>query len=416
MTEIVYGPRYRSDGWSLNSTAQLITNGVPGTSTTFLANSLAREMNDVVTESFKTRVQSGEIINNPMDSCSVSKSVVPCQLHYVRLGSVWEGTILPISASSTQIGAPSTRTSQVNDAIVWASTKAMGKVSSEITQSMVTLGELKETREMLRTALHSMLNMRKLFTHHVDVLFDLSKTIPKRAAGLYKHLESSWMQIRMGWRPLAGEVDNTLKAWNSIAQKVERKTFRSWIRIELENSDVRTKVDTINLFYADYERKYREIFDVRSGVLCSMKYGGVPDTWGVTKFPQTVWELTTLSWLCDYFFNVADIIAAYTPDSLWETKARWTTTHSVIVQNYTMTKLVPKYGGTLTLHVPADVRIGTVRKQRIVDPDLGIVGRPKELDLPELLDTASVVRQKIQPVLNRGLKLLRKIPAVRRLI
>lgn len=410
MTDIVYGPRTRSSNLTTYTDVQLFTNGVGGTVTKLKTGYDSDVMTDVVIQDFYRRREEGELFNNPMTRTRIRKSLIPMAANYTRLTNNWNGyfTTLVIDPAIGYCSAPTGRDAMVQDAVTYTATKALGKCTSEVTQGLVTLGELKETKQMLRTALISLLNMRKVFTTYVDLLFDLRNSVPKQAAIIYKHIENSWMQIRMGWRPLAGEIEKTQAAWNHLQEKIERQTFRDFERLNFTKEDTVSGRDVANLFYASYKRTYTEICDVRSGVLCEMRYGGVPDVWGVTKLPQTVWELTTLSWCVDYIVNVADVIAAYTPDSLWTPKVRWSTTESVIVQEIKMIALTPKSGGTINSLFPSSLVARTYKKVRTPNPGIGFVGRPSSLDDPELLDTIAVVRQKITPLLSKGLALLRR--------
>jgi hypothetical protein len=43
------------------------------------------------------------------------------------------------------------------------------------------------------------------------------------------------------------------------------------------------------------------------------------------KIPQTIWDLTTLSFVVDWVFNVSDTIAAWTPDAYWAPLGNWYT-------------------------------------------------------------------------------------------
>lgn len=407
----VPGPRTRQSLIEAYENLYWVTNGVPGTAARVKTYVDSKTISDVVIEDFYHRREQGELFNNPLTLTRIKETFTTPDFSVAYGANKWSGYATPsntIGSASGHCGPPTGRDAMIATAKTYCATKALGKCSSEVTQGLVTLGELRETKAMLRSAAIHLLNMRKAFTTYVDLLFDYRNSLPKQAGIVYKHVENAWMQLRMGWRPLSGEIENTVNAWNHLESKVERQTFRDFERLTFTNSDTLLNRLTANLFYSNYKRTYTEQCDVRAGVLCQMKYGGVPDVWGVTKLPQTIWELTTLSWCLDYFFNVADVIAAYTPDSLWRPEVRWVTVESVIVQEFIMTSVAPRYANQTVSCYPSKLVKRTYSKVRTPNPAIGFAGRPTSLDDPELLDTIAVVRQKIMPIVARGLELLRR--------
>lgn len=89
-----------------------------------------------------------------------------------------------------------------------------------------------------------------------------------------------------------------------------------------------------------------------SGVLCEPYLYGKPDTFGVTQLPVVVYELTRLSWALDWFFNIGDTIAAWTPDTYWRPIGSWVTTKlSVSAKASTNLSVFGPYSGAVSPYI-----------------------------------------------------------------
>lgn len=361
----------------------------------------AETMDDVVVENFYARREAGELMNNPMHRVvtDTHRTMWGGKLPVKNENRFFSGFHPSPLLTVPFCGPPSGRDAKVLDAITYASTKALGKVTSEDTQALVTLGELRETKHMLKNTLAHVVHWNGALKYYRDRLYDLRNSAWKKAGIVYQHAENAWMQVRMGWRPLIGEIENTAKAFQALPNVEERQTFRGFETLSFTNAD--NYEQNCGFANVSVQRTYYETVEVRAGVLASLRYGGVPDTWGVTKIPQTIWELTTLSWCVDYFYNVADTIAAYTPDSLWTPRIRWCTTKSrkVLENSHQGISAYHPYGDATTQQNARVTRI-IVDKSRIVSPPVGLVRKPNSLEFAELIDTCAVARQKTTSLIS----------------
>lgn len=74
------------------------------------------------------------------------------------------------------------------------------------------------------------------------------------------------------------------------------------------------------------------ILTVRAGVLATPRTMGFKDDFGLTKIPSTIWDLTRLSFVADWFFNTSSWLAAWTPDTYWSVLGSWATHRVELVQ------------------------------------------------------------------------------------
>lgn len=370
----------------------------------------SNHMEDVVVERYKERSAAGEVFNNPclkIDTevyynLGIRIVTQPASWHtrYVYEGVnardryIDEIPDLYVSSEDT-----------VQTAITAAATRAMAKVSSEAMLLGATLGELRGTKEMLLTAFARLRHLGTLLKTYRDVFQDIRHGPLWKTKKGYLMLENAWMEVRMGWRPFLGEVKTLYYAMNALANFPERQTFRAKESFTLSDADTYTLTRGQETFV--YDRTYYGKFTVSAGVLAEQRYGGVPDTFGLTKFPQTVYELTRLSWCLDYFLNVGDLIAAYTPDSLWTPMISWVRIQSRETQTATFKSYYQEgytYSGSLLRRTTV-----TDTYDRRPSPPIGLTFLPK-LSWAKYIDSAIVARQQIQ----KTLRLLKGVKAFNR--
>lgn len=356
------------------------------------------QMDDVVTENFREKVKRGEIINNPCVKEDVFTYYTNTNWSYGTDDMSYYFQLFGSKGYLDYIlnlpGDPN-----VSNAVNLAVTRARAKCTSEVIQIGATLGELKETKDMFVSAAARLRHAGTLAHRYLDIISDPRKNCWDRAGKLVGTARNAWMEFRFGWRPFAGEAQNFYSALQGLSEYPERQTFRAGENLQFSDADTTSKYLSPTQTW-NFSRTVYETHVIRSGVLCEQRYGGVPDTWGVTKIPQTVWELTRLSWAVDYFLNIGDLIAAYTPDSLWTPKASWVTIRSKTVSVVTQTGLTStgwkQYG-------PGPSRIQkTFVYSRSPDPTPHIAVKSIVDDAAKLLDIASLTRIDAKKWLNRA--------------
>lgn len=305
-------------------------------------------MHDVVTENFLERSLRGEIINNPMDKIDYQTLITPSYYE-----SVWPPYANPryvnrgerVFERDYSIGFLTETDSDraaIQSAIESCTTAAYAKVDSTTAALIPTLFELRETSKMLETAARKLLNLHVLLKNYKTQLE--FATTWKRLKMVEQAIENTWMEIRLGWKPFFFEIGNLHKAMTTVEAFAARQTFRSGTRLTFQGADNPSAATSATR--VDFQRTHLAFVNISAGVLCTQRYGGVPDTFGLTKFPQAVWELTKLSWCVDYFLNVGELIASFTPDSLWSPMTNWAVIRKKTTDTITLTgieKLTPDY-------------------------------------------------------------------------
>lgn len=374
-------------------------------------------MTDFVTENFHSLVKQGKIVNNTMTSSRVRVDNV------LTSGTVWsiDGcTKLDVMGDYARgcgvlyLSAPTGMSSDIDSMAKTASTKSVANVSSAEINLPAIIGELTETKEMLAKTLRSVWRLGDTLEHFGRLIrYGSSKNLKKpltkreRYKNYYLALENFWMELRMGWRPFiyqCVELHNMVQKQKTYPP---RQTFRGKTTREFSHSDYKTVKGARTYVF---KRTYSNTVTVRAGTMAQKRAFGFPDTYGLTKLPQAIWELTTLSWAVDYFFNVGDAIAAYVPDTLWEPLCSWYTIQQHIIQTIELERSF-QTDGTFAPDLRGGLRVRSeVKKERHPCAYLGISFFPK-MNFAKYIDILGVTRQHF----NKSLKFFKsQIPRKKR--
>lgn len=367
-------------------------------------------MTDEVIPNYHSRSKAGEIFNNPMSRTVQTALCVPSiktDQSIVNGAALYKVKHIMDLCYSPACPAPSNRQDTINRLITEASTRAMANVSSESVNILATLGELRETKELVVRTCITLRHLSKVVDHYRYRLEKILHFKGKKAlaAKLYRDAENAWMMVRMGYRPFAYECKSLYEACIAVDKKVKRQTFRGKASATFSNAQNNVSW-TSNSRSVLGNKTYSEEYNVRAGVLCERRINGFPDTFGLTKIPQAIWELTKLSWAVDYFFNTADLIAAYTPDTLWKPLAAWYTERSKIEQVNTV--ITANYGGAFP---PIDNGWRswiTESVKRSPGTSLGLIYRPR-MNWAKYIDMVAVTRQHVGPIILDTIKAFRRL-------
>lgn len=363
-------------------------------------------MNDFVVENFHSLVKQGVIVNNQMTSSHVRLDNV------LSSGTIWgtdECTKIDFAIDYVRerqvpyLTAPSGMSSEIDSMVKTASTRSMANVSSAEINLPAIIGELTETKEMLAKTLRSVWHLSDTLEHFGRLIRygsskNLSKPLTKRERykNYYLALENFWMELRMGWRPF---IHQCVELHNMVQKKKAhppRQTFRGKTTKEFTRSD---RYTSIGARMCVFKRTYSNTVIVRAGTMAQQRAFGFPDTYGLTKLPQAIWELTTLSWAVDYFFNIGDAIAAYVPDTLWEPLCSWYKVEQHITQTIELERSY-QADGTFTPDIRGGFRIkNEIKKERHPCAYLGISFFPK-MNFAKYIDILGVTRQRFDASLK----------------
>lgn len=355
-------------------------------------------MDDVVTENFFTKRNRGELINNPCDIVVDDTSIDPIHQTSTQAGT-WArfdgyinlNPLYLLDARDEEI---------LQEAAELAGTRAYAKCTSNELNALVTIGELKETKAMLLSL--------------IDRLWVLGRLVAKKYPyWLVKVADplDFWLEIRYGWRPFIAEC----KQLSEYLQKkqaeayAERQTFRSHETLYnhvVDNSIIEQVPSNAGYHTTAFHAESLLSGGISAGLLAVQRYAGFPDVYGLTKIPSAIYDLTRLSFAVNWFFNIAELIAAWTPDTLWDPKMSWSsevTTHSqrVIMTGFVCTDskhlTCNKSGGVL--HVLTDHYHRKPAASRGITPTFRV-----NFDKEKYVDAVALLKQFWYSILGRRVR------------
>jgi hypothetical protein len=302
-------------------------------------------MTDEVTEDFHTKVKRGDIINSPMTK-RVETYRPPTPVAY-RWGHYWEDpTGDPPVGSGTWHGwkYDGTWVMQPEDLGSWLSlaeqttsdqesmiartvTEAHARASGNEMMLLATLGEGNKTIASLCSILQRVIRIA-IAIKKLDGKY-LKNQISR------KELEDRYMELRYALRPLVYDFKGLVAALDeSKLTKRKRQTFRATNSYSASEADSFVKnINWSTDIHAEWtiERTAKVETKVSAGVLCDVELDDLA-IFGVDQLLETVWELTPFSFIFDWFINIGQTIAAWTPNSGVTPLASWVTVRKTMHQ------------------------------------------------------------------------------------
>jgi len=291
-------------------------------------------MTDIVIDNYHSRSKQGEIFINPMTKYSERKTRSPIQLDFKYDAGI--NATPPIISYSTYVGEhgdnwerfypmipiPVGISDHLGDLCQIALTNAFAGSTVQKASALVTIGEGKET-----------------VTGVVDVYRRLLRILTAVRTKQYKHLKKElhpseladfWMEIRYGIRPIIFDLLMIVDALKDTTEVGSRLTSRGFKEYSYKDNDVLTIPE--GNYDMETERSLELTYNVRSGVLSQVDRIGYFELFGVADIVGTVYDLTTLSFVVDWFFNLGDTIASVIPEANLTTLGAWTVETTVVKQ------------------------------------------------------------------------------------
>lgn len=286
--------------------------------------------NDVVTPNYKRRSAAGEIFNNdfyrktevytPNQPSAMSMAYIKADGNGAWSGSQYSGTYVCPTADLEDFLVLEDQTAildEIDRLQQIAVTSAHANASALELSVLMVAGEAHKTVGSM-VAIARRANKVFRAVKRLDIQY-LRKQISR------KELEDRYMELRYALRPIVYDMVGTLKAIEqSKAFKTARRTARSFEHID------QTVTDTV-----PYTGEWSGIFDpnvvtrsirynasIRAGVLCDVTTS-TSNVWGTDSWITTAWELVPFSFVLDWFVNVGDTIAAWTPKTGVKELASW---------------------------------------------------------------------------------------------
>jgi len=294
------------------------------------------------TSDFNEHVQNGDLL--PINVYKRSR-VTGASLHLLKYkvyttytnpiyNTTWEASIYLKNLSSVS-DLRSAYASEIQDARNRCNVKLHDMLRDVQVQSLVEIGELKETRKMLHDALKDLERFIRVFRgrHGKQIAADAANLlryatrdqIGSRVSGsllrklrrkgrlrsTIKRANNRYLEFQLGWNPLASSLED-------IADQVVRQVngLQKPRKFARAGATAHGNGSLSSTYYSGpysshpYTVKVRNTFDysVHMGGLLTDTDVDLCDQWGLSasEILPTLWELTTLSFVVDYFTNFSD--------------------------------------------------------------------------------------------------------------
>jgi hypothetical protein len=367
--------------------------------------------NDVVTPRYLQLRSRGYIINNPYTN---SKAVTETGVlvydqdwryrnYYSTAFTHTYGHNVPLKLTSISyipgyLSVPEVlRDNLVSQAI----SAAWAKVVEAPFQSFVTAAEARKTWDMIYLSCFRLAELINRYRTRQRLL--------RRGFASAAKLTSLWLEMRYGVRPLVYEIQGAIEAYNTL--KLPPRT-----RYTAMVSDVSTSSGTIswNAGNATYpstftmDRESSQEMVVRAGVLTrefsdKISYDRAFGM-GIDQLLSGIWEVIPWSFVVDWIFNVANLLASWSPKVHQEVLTSWVV---VKTENYQSRKVTNWVRGkincgtgkywvsptTTTLCNSAPDVIRTSVTERIPEPDRPVIPSLNiNLSVTKLIDLLALVK------------------------
>lgn len=298
-------------------------------------------MQDVVTPNYRKRSAEGEIINNPLtqsrttliDSmasysdcirteCYAGYNVV-CPNGYpttwyreVRAEGNYSGSYLGCRGPADLISDAEALDDIDKEHLGQiAVTQAYANIDFSEAALYETLGELNETLKFLGTTIYRATRIFRA-ARRLDLRYLRKEISPRQLADRY-------MELRYGLRPLLYDCKNIMETLR-FSKFNDRYTFRGKKSDTVTSSTTR-EYERFSGFKFTYEKTLTRKVTARAGVLVEIDQENPPSIWGLDQPIEAMWELTHFSFIADWFFNIGQTIASWTPNLGTKDLASWCT-------------------------------------------------------------------------------------------
>lgn len=283
---------------------------------------------DVVTPNFRSRVARGEIINNPFESWKEEwvNSFTP---HIIR-ANTGSGSQIKTWTWAKGYSVPSKRNDwfcDISAAQAEASTEAAAKVGETSVDGTVEAGEARETMKMF--SLHDW-NLREHIRKEMRYAAKRGYVFPKTGVAA-SVLANNWLKYRYGIVPFLSLLNDTIVVGSRI--RTRRETSRGFSSVAGDPVTVETPfTGSFHNGVGTSTKTWSS--SVRAGILYEYKDFGNKYGFSLGAIPRAAWELTTLSFVMDWFANTGEFIGALTPRTNIVRRATWLGYETEVVYSY----------------------------------------------------------------------------------
>ncbi|DAD51067.1 TPA_asm: maturation protein [ssRNA phage SRR7976299_14] len=237
-----------------------------------------------------------------------------------------------------------------------AQTSCMSNVDVGPSQALVAAAEANRTLQMVTRPLGQLddyvakqhAHVSKQYTKFLALTPKQKQKLirdARRPGGLRDALSGQYLGWYYGMKPFAKDIENALQAYLREGFTPERETARG------KASDTGTNIITDPPLTSGGTTKQRlkrtrvEEVDVRAGCLYSPTSNSYSKEFGVrlSDVPSSLWEMTTLSFLVDYYLNIGNVIKALEPRIGITYLGNWLTVRQTVTDRIEVIDTI--YGG-----------------------------------------------------------------------
>lgn len=358
---------------------------------------------DYSTPGYSRRIAAGEIINNPYYKKTVESFYSPAvnftarwtKSCTVNIPKVQGWNIAGSAQPRCQNAIPYQDLYQANPArfdgdreeiAALAVTSAFANVD---VSEMLALASAAESRKTVDSMVGIMGKVIRIAKNVRKLNFSaLSKELSP------KNLAEGYMEARYAIRPLIYDANGLMAAIEKPRQHV-RRTFRGSASRSYRHSDTVTGANVIDIMTCTLDRIHECQVSAYAGVMTSADIEKL-SVYGADQLAETAWELFPFSFIVDWFANVGDTIAAWTPNLGITQRASWVTVRTLEqATNSGRSPVIPVTGYTVVASVGQfqyGTRVTTV--ERVPSPRLEVFpSLLVRLDGFKLLDLGIIARQ-----------------------
>lgn len=344
------------------------------------------ELWDVSIPQFYRRQANGEIFNNPMikHRLKYSNPVTP---RYVRISETANPRNYDVYSGTTFHEMPASRLTFPEQRMIDnAVTQAYSNVSANHGNTVLWIGEMKETVKMLFD-IGTLIKALHLKTKAQRLLWAKGKLSVKEAQQLT-------LAILYGILPLEQQITDFMDGLFSTKETGTRATARGF-RLDTKSGSYQDVISDGD--FTEYTRYWNESLEiqVRAGVLYDIDLTNVP--WlSVILEPKavisTAYALARLSFVLDWFVNVGGALAAWSPSMGVKELSAWVTVETTRTIAGNVNYVLHGEGKTLSHHASSPKGTSSFHSQETIKyrvpvsrEDLAIIPRlDVNLDLSKI--------------------------------
>lgn len=394
-----------TSGW--NEGGHTLPNPVQAT-TTYAMGTMSETSEDVVTARYLRRVNSGEIINNPMKMTKIEDikpspgtishvCVLPatsdtyCSTHKTKHKNTWKkvGGFRP-SPLGGHLDVTVDRESMRNAVKSAALVQAYANIDTSEMLALATAAEGRKTVDSILSILNGVRGVvRDARRFNVSAL--ARRLSPSEMADRY-------MEFRYALRPLYFDAMNAVAALEKPRGR-ERRTFRGYAEDSATWTGTALNHGVSEYMLLDWNKSCVYTVSAKAGILCDVEITNAY-VFGLSQVMESAWELVPFSFIVDWFANVGELVAAHTPDAGVIQRASWVTVRETLHKtassvNARSTFATTYPGATTNLSVSPMV---FEWKETVLQREIDVVapwylGFGMNLDIWKLLDLSLILKR-----------------------